>query len=43
MLNNYPSLQDMYSADDSNTQVFYLKDAMATIHSFTDEPKVLSF
>ena len=43
MLDAYPNLQAMYSADDSNTQVLYLKDAVATISSFTDEPKVIRF
>lgn len=43
MLDAYPSLQKMYSADDGNTTVFYLKDATATISSFTDAPKVIRF
>lgn len=43
MLDDYPSLQNMYSATDGNTQVFYLKDAVATISSFTEEPKVIRF
>lgn len=43
MLDAYPSLQSMYRADDGNTQVFYLKDATATISSFTEEPKVYRF
>ncbi|MDR0785367.1 MAG: pyridoxamine 5'-phosphate oxidase family protein [Treponema sp.] len=43
MLDAYPSLQTMYKADDGNTQVFYLKDATATISSFTDAPKVIKF
>ena len=30
MLDNYPSLQRMYKADDNNTQVLYLKDAHRT-------------
>ncbi|MDR2741362.1 MAG: pyridoxamine 5'-phosphate oxidase family protein [Treponema sp.] len=38
MLNAYPELQAMYKADDGNTQVFYLKDAVATISSFTGAP-----
>ena len=29
MLDAYPSLQKMYSADDGNTEVFYFKDATA--------------
>lgn len=43
MLDNYPSLQEMYKADDGNTEVWYLKDATATISSFTAEPKVFKF
>lgn len=43
MLDAYPSLQRMYSADDDNTQVLYLKDVTATISSFTDEPEVIKF
>lgn len=43
MLEEYPSLKELYSPDDDNTQVFYLKDATATIYSFTDEPKVIKF
>jgi uncharacterized pyridoxamine 5'-phosphate oxidase family protein len=43
MLNAYPSLQDRYSADDDQTLVLYLKDATATIASFTGEPKTIRF
>lgn len=43
MLDAYPSLQSMYQADDGNTQVFYLKDATATISSFTEAPRVIKF
>ena len=43
MLEAYPSLKDMYSPDDGNTQVLYLKDATATISTFTDPPKVFKF
>lgn len=43
MLDNYPSLRQMYKADDDNTQVLYLKDATATFYSFTQEPKVVKF
>ena len=43
MLDAYPSLQKMYSADDGNTQVFYFKNATATISSFTHEPEVIKF
>ena len=43
MLDAYPSLQGMYSADDGNTEVFYLKDATATFSSFTSAPEVVKF
>ena len=43
MLDAYPSLQQMYSADDGNTQVFYFKNATATISAFTLEPEVIKF
>ena len=43
MLDAYPSLQGMYSADDNNTEVFYLKDAVATFSSFTKAPEVVKF
>lgn len=41
MLEAYPSLQAMYSPDDDNTEVLYFQDAVATISSFTAEPKVI--
>lgn len=43
MLDAYPSLQQMYSADDGNTQVFYFKNATVTISAFTHEPEVIKF
>lgn len=43
MLAAYPSLQSMYKANDENTQVLYLKNATATIFSFTDAPKIITF
>ena len=43
MLDAYPSLKGMYSAEDANTQVLYLKDATATFSSFAGEPKILTF
>ncbi len=43
MLDHYPSLQARYSADDDNTQVLYLKDAVATFSSFTAPPVVIEF
>ena len=43
MLEKYPHLKAMYSADDENTQVLYLKDATATFYSFDGEPEVIKF
>jgi uncharacterized pyridoxamine 5'-phosphate oxidase family protein len=43
MLDAHPALQGRYSAEDDNTQVFYLKDATATIFTFADPPKVIKF
>ena len=43
MLDAYPSLQNMYSADDENTEVFYFKNATATFSAFTHEPEVVKF
>ena len=43
MLDAYPSLQGMYSADDDNTEVLYLKDATATYCSFISAPEVEKF
>ncbi|SMC87726.1 hypothetical protein SAMN02745168_0213, partial [Papillibacter cinnamivorans DSM 12816] len=43
MLDAYPNLKKRYRADDGNTQVFYLKDAEATISSFTEAPRVIRF
>ena len=43
MLDAYPSLQKMYAADDGNTQVFYFRNATATINSFTHDPEVITF
>lgn len=43
MLDAYPSLQNMYQADDGNTEVFYFKDATAIFSSFTHEPQIIKF
>ena len=43
MLDNYPNLKAMYSAEDDNTEVLYLKDATATFSSFTAAPEVVKF
>lgn len=43
MLDAYPTLRHMYDENDGNTQVFYFKNATATICSFKDAPEVISF
>jgi len=43
MLDAYPNLKSRYSATDNNCQVLYLKNAVATIASFTGSPKVIKF
>ncbi|MBQ9960413.1 MAG: pyridoxamine 5'-phosphate oxidase family protein [Firmicutes bacterium] len=43
MLENYPNLKAMYDAEDDNTQVLWLKDAVATFSSFTAAPKTVKF
>ena len=42
LLDAYPGLKKMYSADDGNTEVFYFRNASAVIYSFTHEPKVIA-
>ena len=43
MLDAYPQLQAMYSADDGNTEVLYFEDATATFSSFGGAPEVVKF
>ena len=43
MLDAYPNLQAMYSADDGNTQVLYFKDATATFAGFGGVPREVKF
>ena len=43
MLDAYPNLRGMYSEDDGNTQVLYMKNAVATISSFGSAPVVIEF
>lgn len=43
MLEAYPQLQAMYSPDDGNTEVWYLRNATATLYSFTEPPMVRKF
>lgn len=43
MLDAYPELRHMYDENDGNTQVFYFKNATATVSSFTKEPEIIKF
>ena len=43
MLEAYPMLKGMYSATDANTEVFYIKNAVATFSSFSSAPEVVKF
>ncbi len=43
MLDAYPSLQGMYSAEDDNTEVLYFEDAEATFSSFGGAPRTVRF
>ncbi len=43
MLDAYPQLRGMYSEDDGNTEVLYMKNAVATISSFTAAPVEIKF
>jgi len=43
MLDAYPHLKAMYSPDDGNTEVWYLRNVTATISSFTEPPVVIKF
>ena len=43
MLDAYPNLRNMYDENDGNTQVFYMKNAIATISSFGGETVVITF
>ena len=43
MLDANPGLRSMYNENDGNTAVFFLKDAKATINSFTAAPVEIDF
>ena len=43
MLDQYPQLKAMYSPEDDNTEVLYLKDAAATFSSFGGAPRTVTF
>ncbi|MBQ6540097.1 MAG: pyridoxamine 5'-phosphate oxidase family protein [Oscillospiraceae bacterium] len=43
MLDSYPELKAMYSAEDDNTEVLYFENAEAVFSSFTSAPEVINF
>ncbi|MDR2051084.1 MAG: pyridoxamine 5'-phosphate oxidase family protein [Deltaproteobacteria bacterium] len=43
LLDAHPELKSMYSADDGNTQVLYLKNGVARFYSFKGETKRVEF
>jgi uncharacterized pyridoxamine 5'-phosphate oxidase family protein len=43
MLDLYPELKSMYSAEDANTQVLYLKSAKAIFYSFSSDSTIVGF
>ncbi|MBE6161044.1 MAG: NimC/NimA family protein [Firmicutes bacterium] len=43
MLDKNPNLRGMYNENDDNTIVLYFESGIATIYSFTEEPKVINF
>ena len=43
MLDNYPNLRRMYDENDDNTQVLYMKNAVATFSSFSTAPVTVEF
>lgn len=43
MLDKYPELRGMYNENDDNTVVLYFESGIATIYSFTEEPKEIDF
>ena len=43
ILELHPNLQSVYSPDDGNTEVWYLRNCTATLCSFTEPPKTWKF
>lgn len=43
MLDANPELRDIYDENDGNTAVYYMKDAKATISSFSHDPVEVDF
>ena len=43
MLDAYPNLRSMYDENDGNTQVFYMKNAVATFSAFGKDSETVEF
>ena len=43
ILELHPKLQSVYSPDDGNTEVWYLRNCTAALYSFTEPPKTWKF
>ena len=43
LLDAYPNIRGMYDENDGNTQVFYMKNAVATFSAFGKETEVIKF
>ncbi len=43
ILTAHPNLQSVYSPDDGNTEVWYLRNCTAILYSFTEPPKTWRF
>lgn len=43
MMEDNTVLSSMYTVDDNLMEVLYLKNATATIYSFTAEPRIITF
>ena len=43
MLDAYPNLRGMYDENDGNTQVFYMKNVVATFCAFGKAPEIVKF
>lgn len=43
MLEKMPSLKNAYNPDDDSMEMFYFRNATATISSFTEEPETFKF
>jgi uncharacterized pyridoxamine 5'-phosphate oxidase family protein len=43
MLDTYPQLKTMYSADDGNILIFRLSDVTARLYSFDSGEKIIEF